>query len=73
MKMLSKTKIKEVIINLDIKDKHFKDKIVFLLELLDDPSTGHIIDREMVEWCKSIGLKPTLNTEDGDAWWTCRA
>ena len=71
MKIMTNKKLKKLVERIDINDKHLKDKIKLLLELIDDPKEGHIISREIVDWCESVGLKPRLNCEDGGAWWTC--
>jgi hypothetical protein len=66
-------KIKQILKELDIDDRQYLQKVDILHQLLHNPYTGHIIDKEIVDWCKKVGLKPELSCEDVGAWWTCSA
>ena len=52
-------------------DHLYIEKVRFITHLLDNPDVGYIIDRNLVEWAKCIGLKPELNCQDRTSWWTC--
>lgn len=63
---------RSLILDLEPDDDRYLDKLDILYKLVHNPNCGHIIPKEIVNWCKSVGLCAELSTEDGGAWWTCR-
>lgn len=53
-------------------DQHYKAKVQILAQLIADKDGGHIIDKKLVNWADSVGIKTELNCEDRTSWWTCR-
>ncbi|MFA5153385.1 MAG: hypothetical protein WC554_12550 [Clostridia bacterium] len=53
-------------------DTLYKDKVTFLVKLINQPYIGHIIDSKLVPWAIEEGFKPKCNFEDGTSWWTCQ-
>ena len=64
---------KILIQNLNPKEKNYKEKLNFLVDLVNDRSSYHILNDKLVVWAKEIGLKPELSCEDRTSWWTCSA
>jgi hypothetical protein len=63
---------RSLIYDLEPDDDRYLDKLDILHKLVHNPHCGHIIPKEIANWCKSVGLCAELSTEDGGAWWTCR-
>jgi hypothetical protein len=52
-------------------DKHYKEKVMILAQLISHSDYGHIIDRKLIEWADSVGIKTKSHCEDRTSWWTC--
>ena len=70
---MNEEKLKQALNDLKFEDKYYLEKVILISQLLQEPTVGHIISKQIVDWCKEIGLKPELSTEDKTAWWTCSA
>ena len=70
---MNEEKLKQALNDLKFEDKYYLEKVILISQLLQEPTVGHIICKQIVDWCKKIGLKPELSTEDKTAWWTCSA
>lgn len=66
-------KLKILIHNLDFNDKYYMQKLDLLHDLLRYPDVGHVISKDIADWCEEAGLKPESNCEDGASWWSCAA
>jgi hypothetical protein len=68
-----KRKIQNLIRKLKNDDKYYMEKIDLLHNLLRYPDIGHVISKDIADWCNEVGLKPEYNCEDGASWWSCSA
>ena len=66
-------KVRKIVSKLKPDAKDYDKKLKLLSELIEEPDCGHIIDKELVNWCRRHGLKPECNFEDRTSWWTCSA
>jgi hypothetical protein len=71
--METKGKLQNLIRDLGNDDKYYIQKLELLINLLRYPDTGHIISKDIVDWCNNVGLKAEQSFEDGASWWTCSA
>ena len=66
-----KTNPKKILKELSLKDKFYMPKLKILNQLIVSPDGGHIIDREIVDWCNKVGFKTSDHHDAGVSWWTC--
>ena len=64
-------KLQKLVSELKENDKYYLDKIILLTQLLTEPDTGHIINRDIAEWCAEVGFKIYHHCEDKTSWTTC--
>lgn len=68
-----KLKIQKLVSELKENDKYYLDKLILLTQLLTEPDTGHIINKDIAEWCTEVGFKVCHHCEDKTSWTTCCA
>lgn len=66
-------KPQEILNKLKPTAKNYKKKIKVLNELIQDPTTGHILDNKLVRWAERKGLNVSHNCEDKISWFTVNA
>ncbi len=67
-----KTALK-ILQSLKATEKHYKQKVKLLTEIINEPGIGHLCPDELVKWCKTVGLKTESNHEDKCDWTTVSA
>lgn len=49
-------------------EKHYKQKVKILAQIINDPHTGHILPRELYNWAIKNKLKVEEHATDGAIW-----
>jgi len=60
--------LKKIIEELNVEDEKYIEKMELLGKLIQNTGIGFIIEKELVEWCKTVGLKPECQFQNRTSW-----
>lgn len=66
-------KLHGILKELNPNEENYSKKVTLLAKIINEPTTGNICPKELVEWAKEIELEVSPNFDSGATWHTVRA